>query len=61
MKKIKGHFCSPSRPSRPVPSNSAFGLVLRKCVHWAPEGHCGFEIKKKQKNRSQASFAADIR
>ena len=40
MKKIKGQFWY-SVPPDPIPSNSAFGLVLRKCVHWTPEGHCG--------------------
>ena len=40
MKKIKGHFWSQStRPSRPVPSNSAFGLAV-VCEHWTPWGDC---------------------
>ena len=40
MKKIKGHFRYPVPPD-PIPSNLAFGLVLRKGWHWTPEGHCG--------------------
>ena len=44
MKKFKGHFSlpsDPSNPSRPVPSNSAFGLACR-CSHWTLEGHCRY-------------------
>ena len=54
MKKIKGHFCSPSHPTPshptpydPTPSNSGKALVLR-IEHWTPKGDCKVTGKKER-------------
>ena len=40
MKKIKGHFSSPSNPSNPSHQTRRFA-PRRKGFHWTPEGHYG--------------------
>ena len=74
MKKIKGHFCSPSNPSNPShPSHQTrpVGLVVM-CEHWTPKGDCKvtgnkernykmIEPKKSSpKNRNRLEFYKEI-
>ena len=56
MKKIKGHKCSPSHPSKPSHQTRPVGLVVM-CEHWTLKGDCKERGNKERKVHQKIEIA----